>query len=209
MKKINIRWASPLILAFSSLFLFSSCVSREVTYQNRMSECMKAAAATKIEFDVEGSDKKGYSIDVAPSCIVGASLPDFDIVDMGKNHIRTKDLNGKINIINFWFIKCAPCVAEIPDFNAVVKKYNSKGINFLAVSSDSSSAIVNFLKKHPFDFTIIPNGSDLIYKNFNSVWAYPFTIITNKKNVIIGALGNSKEGSVINKIDSILVSQGL
>ena len=209
MKKINIRWASPLILTLTSLFLFDSCVSRRVTYQNRVSECFKAA--DKEEFTIEGSNEKwiGINGNAEPNCILGVPLPDFETTDMGKNRIRTKDLKGKINVINFWFIRCAPCVAEIPDLNTLVKKYKSKDINFLAVSRDSSSAIVNFLKKHPFDFTIIPNGNDIFRKNFQLMWGYPFTIITNKKNVIIGAIQSKKSGSVINKIDSILVSQGL
>ena len=49
---------------------------------------------------------------------------------MGKNRIRTKDLKGKINVINFWFMKCAPCIAEIPALNTLVKKYKGKDINF-------------------------------------------------------------------------------
>ena len=211
MKKISIRRATLIILVFTGLFLFNCGVlqKHKETYQDRISKCLKAAEATRIEFNIEGSDKKGYSIDVDPSCILGVSLPEFDITDMGKNRIRTKDLKGKLNIINFWFTQCAPCVAEIPDFNALVKKYKSKDINFLAACRNNSSQVDIFLKKHPFDFTIIPDGNDLIYKNFNSVWAYPFTIITNKENVIIGTFANSKAGSVINEIDSILVRQGL
>ena len=145
-----------------------------------------------------------------PSCILGVSIPEFDIADMYNNRVRTKDLKGKINVINFWFKACAPCVAEIPDLNILFKKYKSKEINFFAVTTDSTSEIVNFLKKHPFDFTIIPNGNDLFRKKFKLMWGMPFTIITDKNNVIIGAIeaGNSPQ-SMINGIESILAGQGL
>jgi peroxiredoxin len=213
MKKINIRLRSLLILAFTGLFVFNSCVLKKETYQYRVSKCFKAA--DKTEFTIQGSDEKGISIGNAePSCILGVPLPEFEIADIDNNRIRTKDLKGKINIINFWFKACVPCVAEIPDLNILYKKYKSKEINFIAITTDSTSEIVNFLKKHPFDFTIIPNGNDLFRKKFQLMWGYPFTIITNKKNVIIGAIKardskNHSSGSIINEIESILAGQGL
>lgn len=210
MKKIKIRWASLLILAFTSLFIFNSCVLRKETYQHRVAKCFNAA--DKIEFTIVESGKKGIGIigNAEPSCILGVPLPEFDIADMDNNRIRTKDLKGKINIINFWFKACAPCVAEIPDLNILFKKYKSKEINFIAISWDSTTEMVDFLKIHPFDFTIIPNGNDLIKKKFRLLWGYPFTIITNKKNVIIGAIV-ARDSSVymINEIESILAGQGL
>ena len=205
MKKIKIGLSSLLILVFIGLFMFNSCVLRKETYKHRVEKCFKAA--DKIEFTVVGSDKKGISINADPSCILGVPLPEFDVADMNNNRIRTKDLKGKINIINFWFKACAPCVAEIPDLNTLAKKYKNNEINYLAITTDSSSEIVDFLKKHPFDFTIIPNGNDLFRKKFQLMWAYPFTIITNKNNVIIGTIPAS--GSIINEIESILAGQGL
>lgn len=206
MKKIKIGLSSLLILAFIGLFLFNSCALRNETYKHRVAKCFKAA--DKVEFTVVESGKKGISfLNADPSCILGVPLPDFDVVDMNNNRIRTKDLKGKINIINFWFKACAPCVAEIPDLNALAKKYKNNDINYLAITTDSTSEMVNFLKKHPFDFTIIANGNDLFKKKFHLMWAYPFTIITNKNNVIIGTIPAS--GSIIKEIESILAGQGL
>jgi thiol-disulfide isomerase/thioredoxin len=209
MKKIKINLKGLLMFTFISLFLFNSCRLEEDTYQDRVSKCFEAAE--KIEIDIEG--KKGISIlgNNDPSCILGVSLPEFEVADMDNNRIRTKDLKGKVTIINFWFKACAPCVAEIPDLNTLVVKYKSKEINFLAISTDSTNEIVNFSKKHPFDFTIIPNGNDLFRKKFQLMWGMPFTIITDKKNVIIGAISAKKDSSdyMINQIESILAGQGL
>ena len=209
MKKIKINLKGLLMFTFISLCLVSSCKLEEDTYQDRMSKCFDAAE--KIEIDIEG--KKGFGIlgNSEPSCILGVPLPEFEMSDMGSNLIRTKDLKGKVNVINFWFKGCAPCVAEIPNLNTLVVKYKNKEVNFLAVSKDSTNEIVSFLKKHPFDFTIIPNGNDLFRKKFQLMWGMPFTIITDKKNVIIGAIAAKKDSSdyVINQIESILAGQGL
>ena len=208
MKKIKISLKGLLMLTFISLFLFNGCKQEQGTYEDRVSKCFEAAE--KIEINVEG--KKGFGIlgNNEPSCILGVPLPEFEMADMGNNLIRTKDLKGKINVINFWFKACAPCVAEIPDLNTLVVKYKSKGINFWAITKDSSSEIGNFLKKHPFDFSVIPNGNDLYKKKFQLMWGMPFTIITDKKNVIIGAISARDSSSyMISQIESVLASQGL
>ena len=209
MKIIKIISTSLLYLAFIGLFIFNSCGLRKETYQERASKCFDAAE--KIEIDIEG--KKGISLigNNEPSCILGVPLPEFEMADIDNNLIRTKDLKGKINIINFWFKACAPCVAEIPDLNILFKKHKSKDINFFAITSDSTSETVGFLQKHPFDFTIIPNGNDLFRKKFQLIWGMPFTIITDKKNVIIGTIAGKKDSSgyMINQIESILTGQGL
>lgn len=209
MKKINIRKRKRnlLILIFTSLFIINSCITTKETYQDRVSKCFNAAE--KVEIEIEG--KKGISIgNVNPSCILGVPLPEFEMTDIDNNPIRTKDIKGKVNVINFWFRRCAPCVAEIPDLNMLSQKYKRKEINFLAISSDSTSEIVHFLTKHPFEFTIIPNGNDIFRKKFQLMWGMPFTIITNKKNIIIGAIqARDSSNYMINEIKSILTGQGL
>jgi thiol-disulfide isomerase/thioredoxin len=209
MKKIKISLKGLLILTFISLCLFNSCMLEEDTYEDRVSKCFEAAE--KIEIDIEG--KKGFGIlgNSEPSCILGVPLPEFEMVNMDNKRISTKDLKGKVNIINFWSKGCAPCVAKIPSLNTLVVKYKNKEVNFLAISKDSTNEVVNFLKKHSFDFTIIPNGNDLYRKKFQLMWGMPFTIITDKKNVIIGAISAKKDSSdyMINQIESILAGQGL
>src|SRR5881398_3933392 len=57
-------------------------------------------------------------------------------------------------IFNFWATFCKPCVAEIPYFQQLVKKYDSAGIKLVLVSLDLSEAypkqIASFASKHHF-----------------------------------------------------------
>ena len=91
MKKIKIRSTSLLILVFSGLFIINSCIQQKETYQDRVSKCFKAAGMIEIEIDIEG--KKGTSLmgNADPSCILGVSLPEFEMSDMDNNQIRKKE----------------------------------------------------------------------------------------------------------------------
>src|SRR5262245_2027601 len=99
------------------------------------------------------------------NCIKGKRMPELSLQTISGGRIKTKKMSGKILVINLWFTGCAPCVAEIPALNELVKEYNNKGVVFLAISRDTKEKLDSqFLRAHKFDFTIIPNGDDVISK---------------------------------------------
>lgn len=46
-----------------------------------------------------------------------------------------------VYVINFWATWCAPCVKELPDFNAVYQKYKDRKVRVLLVSLDFSDEL--------------------------------------------------------------------
>jgi thiol-disulfide isomerase/thioredoxin len=62
-------------------------------------------------------------------------------------------------IVNFWATFCGPCVKEIPDFQAIVSKYKSSGVELLLVSLDLPesypSKISSFASEKKFSAPII------------------------------------------------------
>lgn len=103
--------------------------------------------------------------------------------DINNEKINTKKMEGKILVINFWFIKCPPCVMEMPELNKIVEEYkNDSNVIFLAVALDSKSEIKDFLKKNPFKYTIIDDGKYITsgYK----VSSYPTNIVVSPEGKI-------------------------
>ncbi len=45
-------------------------------------------------------------------------------------------LNGKMVLLDFWFTGCAPCIAEIPNLNAIDAQYGGDDFAFVSISSD-------------------------------------------------------------------------
>ena len=75
----------------------------------------------------------------------------FEIYDYdGLKPLINKE-DDKIHVVNFWATWCAPCIKELPYFEAVNKKYKAEGVEVLLVSLDFpnkyDSALTPFIEK--------------------------------------------------------------
>jgi thiol-disulfide isomerase/thioredoxin len=107
----------------------------------------------------------------------------FTATDMKGNTVNLEDLKGKVIVMNFWFMNCSPCRQEIPDLNKLVEKYrDNESVIFLAITPDHVAGLENFLLKIPFDYTIIPNGNDILMRY--KVNSFPTHAILDKEGKI-------------------------
>ncbi|RYY64978.1 MAG: TlpA family protein disulfide reductase [Chitinophagaceae bacterium] len=103
--------------------------------------------------------------------------------DIFGDKVNSKTLKGKILVINFWFVGCAPCVQEIPELNKLVKDYErDSSIVFIAIALDKPWDIKDFLKKRPFYYKIIGDGR-LTAKGYD-VRAYPTNLVVSPEGKI-------------------------
>jgi thiol-disulfide isomerase/thioredoxin len=63
--------------------------------------------------------------------------PEFQVRLFDDKIVSVEDIQNNITVIDFWATWCKPCLAEIPDFNALYREYKSKGINLLGLAIDS------------------------------------------------------------------------
>jgi len=89
----------------------------------------------------------------------GGKFAHFKTTDINGNKINTKSLAGKIIVLNFWFIKCPPCVREMPDLNALVDTYKGdSSIVFIGIALDEKYELEQFFKTTRFAYTIVNKG---------------------------------------------------
>ncbi len=90
---------------------------------------------------------------------VGGKTPQIKISKWLGNE---PSLNGKLVVIDFWFINCAPCVASIPHLNDLVAQYKNEKVAFLAVTDDSQKKVEDFQRKRKIKMEsfigLDPNG---------------------------------------------------
>ena len=85
-------------------------------------------------------------------CIKGKDMPYLSLQTVSGERIETKDLIGKVIVINLWFTSCHPCITELPALNRLVKEYGDKNVVFLGLSTDTKEMLdSDFFPKYWFD----------------------------------------------------------
>jgi thiol-disulfide isomerase/thioredoxin len=116
-------------------------------------------------------------------CIVGKKLPEFAVTSMTGEKIDSKNLQGKILVINFWFISCPPSIAEMPALNQLVSEYSDSAVIFLGITYQKKSDLADkFFPKYKFDFKIIPEAESI--EELFGVLEHPVTFIVDKKGFV-------------------------
>lgn len=113
----------------------------------------------------------------------GAKFSYFKTSDIDGNKLSSKNLKGKILVLNYWFINCPPCRMEIPELNKLTEQYkNDSSVVFVAVALDEKYDLKKFLKTSPFKYTIVDDGRNVAREyNINS---YPTNVIIDQEGKI-------------------------
>lgn len=122
--------------------------------------------------------------------LYGEPAPEFSIKTLDGNFIKSIEQNGKILVVNFWFIGCLPCMEEIPALNKIVEKFGSNSeVVFLGIATDSEESLKAFLTKRQFDFRIATaQKTDILEKYKPNRFGFPITIIIDQKGKIVFGL---------------------
>tara|TARA_B110000467_G_scaffold65021_1_gene59325 strand:+ start:613 stop:1434 length:822 start_codon:yes stop_codon:yes gene_type:complete len=121
-------------------------------------------------------------------------LPDGVFTMLDGSTKTFKDFEGKLLVLNFWYINCGPCIAEMPYLNDLVETYKDKDVQFLALSFDSVPDITNFLTRT--EFTYMQAGIDRAFM-YDFTPVSPAHFIVDKdgivRDILIGAPRNTPE----------------
>jgi peroxiredoxin len=113
----------------------------------------------------------------------GEKIAAFKTKDINGNKIDLKALEGKIVVLNFWFIGCSPCRMEIPDLNKLVDSFKANDkIVFIAIALDDKSSLKDFLRKLSFSYDIIDGGRFIADKY--GVRSYPTHVIIDTEGKV-------------------------
>lgn len=119
----------------------------------------------------------------SPFFITGEKLYRIKTKDIYGNKIDTKQLKGKILVLNFWFTNCSPCLKEIPELNQIVKEYqNDTNVVFVAIALDEENVLKKFLSTVPFLYKMISNGS-FITSGYG-IRSYPTNVVIDRESKI-------------------------
>jgi len=106
---------------------------------------------------------------------------DFELTAIDGRKIKLSDLKGKVVIVNFWATSCGPCISEMPHLVKVYEQYRARGLEILAVSTDSEvdrAGVVPFAKQHKLNFPVLyDEGTEKTYQ----VYGIPTTLFIDRQ----------------------------
>lgn len=110
-----------------------------------------------------------------------SQLPDIKVKDLNGNELNLSKFQGKPLIVNFWATWCGPCRIEIPMLNEIHRKYASRGLVIVGISTDEDglASVKPFLKDVPIEYVTVLAGSDTEEK-FGGIWGLPSNFFYDK-----------------------------
>ena len=121
--------------------------------------------------------------------------------------------NGKVTVVNFWYTRCAGCVAELPHFDKIAKEYGDD-ITVVAIHADNPQLAdgeadewVNG-KYADYDIVFLKDGAgDAFYKKLLGGGGYPMTLVVDANGVIVERVeGQMSESELRAAVEKALAS---
>ena len=93
----------------------------------------------------------------------GQDFPEFEFTDLEGKKFSKKLAEGKTLVVKTWFLRCKPCIEEMPRLNQLVNEYEDReDVIFLSLSLDPKEELETFLSEREFKYPVIPNQKAFI-----------------------------------------------
>jgi peroxiredoxin len=128
------------------------------------------------------------------------AMPRWELQDMDGNKITSKELEGKVVLVDFWATWCQTCVQELPAFNALQEKYGKEGLVVIGIALDELGvqSVRPFIKQRGINFTVLA-GDTTVQLAFGGLDGLPTTFIFDRGGKLVSKHTGYKEPNVFEK----------
>ena len=109
---------------------------------------------------------------------------DFTLTDLNGKTWTLKDLRGSVVLVNFWATWCPPCRKEMPDLEALYRRFGQKGLVVLAISDEETGKVHPYIAEHPASYPILLDPGRKVNELFH-VEGIPKSFVYNREGKLV------------------------
>jgi thiol-disulfide isomerase/thioredoxin len=119
--------------------------------------------------------------------------------------LDSKNLLGRVVVLNFWYAGCAPCRAETPDLAQIATDFEARGVQVVGVNvRDTAETALAFARNlnlnYPSVMDIESGAVVQAYTGVVSPSAVPTTLVMNAKGEITARVLGRFEASTLRSL---------
>lgn len=93
----------------------------------------------------------------------GAPIPQLEFTTIDGKTYTPQELNGKVLVVNFWFVGCPACIYEMPKLNDLAGKFVGRDdVLFISMTGDPAGKVKKYLQKEKFDYQTVADAMPLM-----------------------------------------------
>jgi peroxiredoxin len=108
----------------------------------------------------------------------------FTLTDLQGKTWTLKDLKGKVVLVNFWATWCPPCNKEMPDLEALSKRFADQGFVILAISDEEADKVKPFIAQRNITYPILLDAGRKVNELFE-VEGIPKTFVYDRQGKLV------------------------
>jgi cytochrome c biogenesis protein CcmG, thiol:disulfide interchange protein DsbE len=122
--------------------------------------------------------------DAGAPAAVGPSLPDLEVDHFGGEPVSLADYSGTPLVVNFWASWCPPCIAEMPDLEAVHQLVDGR-VTFVGINTqDTQERAGELVEQTGVTYDLVRDPDAELFQAFG-VFAMPTTFYVDASGSIV------------------------
>lgn len=109
---------------------------------------------------------------------------DFTLKDLQGKEWTLSALRGKVVLVNFWATWCPPCRKEMPDLDALARRFADRGLIVLSISDEDTATVTSYVLQHNLTYPILLDPGRKVNDAFR-IEGIPQSFVFNREGRLV------------------------